>query len=701
MSGLIEQGGEVGAVQVGQVAGAGTEEMLGERGFGEAAEPVFELRQGSVENVLEGEGWERLGGCGRGVPDNVEDDLTVGWVGGVAMLGPTGGLDVHLDIARAGGGVAQLKDGAAEVGAGLAVPEAGVKNQERPAVQGPQRLTAQSLMEPKVLEETFAGDAARRGLVEPWRRGKDGAPTRILTWQENPHLAVASRSSVGQCQVEAHMNRYGQARKCHSARRNSARGFALRWVDGACGKGNQQWHDALRLCRSGWWVLTVTLGAGVLLALQAAEPDVRRDAAVEAVSRVMPAVVNIGTETVVAVQDPFESLLREFWGPYHRRGPATRTQYSLGSGVIIDEAGYLVTNDHVVRRATRVWVRLGDEAGGKEYEAKLVGENSRSDVALLKIEAKAGETFRAVRFAADDDLLLGETVMALGNPFGLGGSVSRGILSSKSRRPQVENGPMGLEDWIQTDAAINPGNSGGPLINLRGELIGLNVAVFREGQGIGFAIPVRRVTEALANISSPEFKQYWFGARIRPGGAGLVVSSLERGSPAERAGLKPGDTIVGVDGRAPRGYIDFAKAISAVGDRRDLALTVQRSDGRHEVALRLVRASSFFNALMIKQKLGMSVQEITADLAEQLGLATDQGLLVAAVDRGSAAEQAGVQRGHIVLALDGEPPGSVTELAKVLYGKPKGEKVGLDLLVQRRRGMLLLTERAVAELTVQ
>src|SRR4029434_6740283 len=125
-----------------------------------------------------------------------------------------------------------------------------------------------------------------------------------------------------------------------------------------------------------------------------------------------------------------------------------------------------------------------------------------SDVALLKIRSRDNEKFTAVRFAADDDLLLGETVLALGNPYGLGGSVSRGILSSKSRRPPLENEPLEVEDWLQTDAAINPGNGGGPLVNLRGELIGVNVAVYREGQGIGFAIPVRRVSAALGEMYS-------------------------------------------------------------------------------------------------------------------------------------------------------------------------------------------------------
>jgi S1-C subfamily serine protease len=457
------------------------------------------------------------------------------------------------------------------------------------------------------------------------------------------------------------------------------------------------WLCARRLGLAGW------LGA-LSLAMpgaQGAETDVRRDAAVEAVAQVMPAVVNIGTETIIAVRDPFEDLLQEFWGPYHRRRPSTTTQYSLGSGVIIDEAGYLVTNDHVVRRATRIQVRLEDQNGVKEYEAKLVGESSRSDIAMLKIEAKPGEKFRAVKFAADDDLLLGETVLALGNPFGLGGSVSRGILSSKSRRPAVENGPMGLEDWLQTDAAINPGNSGGPLINLRGELIGLNVAVYREGQGIGFAVPVKRVTEALLEISSPELRQLWFGARVRPGGPTLVVSSLERGSPAETAGLRVGDVIVSVNGRAPRGFLDFIKELSACGDRREVMLSLQRETAKQDAVLRMVRNATVFNAALIKQKLGLSVQEITRDLAERLGLATDEGLVVAGVDRTGPGVDAGFQRGTIILALDGHPPENLVEAAKALYAKKKGEAVTLTILMQRRRGMLLVWEQTEVLLRVQ
>jgi S1-C subfamily serine protease len=197
--------------------------------------------------------------------------------------------------------------------------------------------------------------------------------------------------------------------------------------------------------------------------LPGAEADLRRDATVEAVEKVIPSVVNIATEEIVESRDPFEDMFREFWGPYYRRRPPD-TQYSLGSGVIIDEEGYVLTNLHVVRRASRIWVKLSD---GRQFEALPIVGTTRSDVALVKLITRSGEKFKAVKFAKDDDLFLGETVLALGNPFGLGGSVSRGILSSKNRRAPKENEPLDVADWLQTDAPINFGNSGGPLVNLK------------------------------------------------------------------------------------------------------------------------------------------------------------------------------------------------------------------------------------------
>jgi serine protease Do len=447
--------------------------------------------------------------------------------------------------------------------------------------------------------------------------------------------------------------------------------------------------------------LAALLGCGLLAVLaRGAEPDVRRTPTVEAVARVLPAVVNIGTETIVEVRDPFEELLREFWEPYYRRRPV-ETQYSLGSGVIIDETGYLLTNEHVVRRASRIWVKLTEEAGGGVYEAERVAGTASRDVALLKLKAAPGERFKAVRFAADDDLLLGETVIALGNPFGLGGSVSQGILSSKSRRPAGEDGPLGIEDWLQTDAAINPGNSGGPLINLRGELIGLNVAVYREGQGIGFAIPIKRVSEALTELFSPERERLWFGARVRPAGSDLIVAAVEPGSPAERAGLRVGDHVLRVDGVRPAGFIEFNQRLLAAGDRRDVPLEVQRGSAPLKLTVRLVREATVFNAALIRQKLGLTVQELTRDLAARLGLMTPVGLYIAGVEAGSEAERVGIQRGQILLALDDQVPDDIVAAARRLYNRPAGDPVRVDLLRLLRSGRLILPQRGQVTLHVR
>ncbi|NDA65327.1 MAG: hypothetical protein EBY09_01605, partial [Verrucomicrobia bacterium] len=254
--------------------------------------------------------------------------------------------------------------------------------------------------------------------------------------------------------------------------------------------------NGLSLRRVTWFALAV--GCGLLMA-QAQVADVRRDATVTAVERAMPSVVNIATTTVVDNTDPAFRWRAEFFG-YRVRPQLAEVPSSVGSGVIIDETGYVLTNEHVVKGANRIWVKLMD---GREIEAERVAGTRKTDVALLKMKTKEGDKFTPMRFAADDDLLLGETVITLGNPFGLGGSVSKGILSSKSRRPANEDSALDVADWLQTDAAINPGNSGGPLINVRGELIGLNVAVYREGHGIGFAIPIKRVNEALSRYFTP------------------------------------------------------------------------------------------------------------------------------------------------------------------------------------------------------
>jgi S1-C subfamily serine protease len=430
------------------------------------------------------------------------------------------------------------------------------------------------------------------------------------------------------------------------------------------------------------WVTGLAMGCPALAAAPAAA-DVRRDATVEAIERVMPSVVNIATEEVVPIRDPMENLFREFFDPYWRhRQP--NTQYSLGSGVIIDEEGYVLTNFHVVGRARRVWVKLSD---GREFEADKVTGNSSTDVALIKIRLKSNERLTAVRLAADDDLMLGETVLALGNPFGLGASVSKGILSSRSRRPPTDGAPLDILDWLQTDASINPGNSGGALINLKGELIGINVAVLNQAQGIGFAVPIKRVAEKIAEIYSPEWlDSMWFGARVRPGTLPLVVTVVQPESPAELGGLRTGDVVLKAGGREPRSFVDFVNVVRASGAKQDLSLVVQRGREKRTLSVRQIQEKAFFNSDLIRRKLGVTLVEITPALGRRLGLAQGQGLYVESVEPASGAEAARMQRGMIVTSIDGQNADELIPSAKKIHGRRQGEQLRVELLIPVQRG---------------
>jgi serine protease Do len=427
----------------------------------------------------------------------------------------------------------------------------------------------------------------------------------------------------------------------------------------------------------------------------AADGDVRRDATVRAIEEVMPSVVNVSTETIVEVRDPLENVFKDFFGPDWGR----RSQKSLGSGVIIDEDGYVLTNLHVVRRANRITVTLAD---GRVFEAKPLASRLKTDVALLKLVTKGNEKFKAVRFAPDDDLLLGETVVALGNPFGLGGSVSRGILSSKARRSPIADENLNVADWLQTDAAINPGNSGGPLINLRGELIGIDVAVFKEGQGIGFAIPVKRVTEALAEIFTPEgIQSLWFGGRFQASTNGLIATVVQPESPADKAGLRPGDRILRVNEKVPQSLIELNRELISAGEKQEIRLQVQRGLDRKTLLTRLTPEKDFFNAGLIRKKLGAVLQELTPDAKVKLGLNRVQGLLFAGVDDNGPAAEAELRQGYLLQAIDGEAPENLTHAAKLLYAKRSGETVKLSLIIRRARGNFVQLVSATTEVTVR
>lgn len=442
---------------------------------------------------------------------------------------------------------------------------------------------------------------------------------------------------------------------------------------------------ATRVTTIGWACGMMLLSGGLAVGAGAGSPEgleVRRDATVNAVDKVLPSVVNIATENLVSQRDQFEDLLREFWDPfYRRRSPGTR--YNLGSGVIIEESGYILTNDHLVRRASRILVKLVEN--GREYEAEVVARDSASDLAILKMGDSGKKSFSAVELAHPEDLILGETVLALGNPFGLGGSVSRGILSSKNRRPpQEQQGPLEVDDWLQTDAAINPGNSGGPLINLNGELIGLNVAIFEQAEGIGFAIPMRRINDSLSKIFTPEtVADAWWGARVAAGHAPLEVLSVESESPAAKGGLQQGDQIVAIAGRPIADYISFVRELTSKASDQSITLGVQRSGKRQTIKVALESEGSFFNEKLIQDRTGASVQPFTNELAREYGFRSGGGLLVAGVDGGTPAAKVGLEAGMIIEGIDGQQVDDITEAAKLIH-KKRGESVVLDLLVQRR-----------------
>jgi S1-C subfamily serine protease len=455
--------------------------------------------------------------------------------------------------------------------------------------------------------------------------------------------------------------------------------------------------------RKTWWIgrLAAALMAGVgaaFIPAQGAAPenDVRRDLTVDVVERVNPSVVNIATATIVErAGDPNLEFLRRYFG-WRVQTERREEPYSVGSGVIVDEEGYILTNFHVLEHATRVQVKLWD---GKVYDAEPLVGTAQKDVAMLKIKANPGEKFKAIKLAKDDDLLLGETVLALGNPYGLGSSVTRGILSSKARRVATGDEPLNAQDWLQTDADINPGNSGGPLINLRGELIGINVAVYRQGagMGVGFAIPVRHLSSALADFFCPEASPQgvWFGARVEPLLPPLNVTSVMPGSPADKAGLKQGQRIVSVNGVVPRGLADFNRLILA-DTNHVVTVEVQQGSERRTLKSQLVTFDD-----LVRQKVGLTLLNPSKQLADSFGVRQDEVLFINEVQKDSPAERARLQPGMLVRGIDGRETGDLRDVAGVLSEKKSGDRVQLSVIMQRRYGNFVQRQDGSATLTVR
>jgi Do/DeqQ family serine protease len=397
------------------------------------------------------------------------------------------------------------------------------------------------------------------------------------------------------------------------------------------------------------------------------------------VQHVAPAVVNVYAAKVVQTRNPLfdDPIFRRFFGGGDT--PRQQVQRSLGSGVLVDPSGLIVTNVHVIEGADDVKVSLADK---REFEASVVLKDSRSDLAILRIK-DAHERFPSLEFANSDALEVGDVVLAIGNPFGVGQTVTHGIVSALAR---TQVGITDYQFFIQTDAAINPGNSGGALVDLSGKLVGINTAIFsRSGgsQGVGFAIPANMVQVVVASAKSggSVVKRPWLGAKLQPvtaeiaeslnvkRPAGALIASVYPASPALRAGLKPGDVIVAVDGQPvddPNAF-DYRFATKPLGGSVRLgvmrggketaamvALQTAPDTPRDEVTIRA--RSPFF---------GAKVANLSPALVDELHLDTMiDGVAIVDVDDGSIARNVGFQRGDVVRSVNGEAIAKTRDLVK-------------------------------------
>jgi len=400
-----------------------------------------------------------------------------------------------------------------------------------------------------------------------------------------------------------------------------------------------------------------------------------------------PAVVNVsmkrGAQPTPEAVDPF---FQQFFG----RVPP-RAQRGLGSGFVVNPDGYVVTNNHVVDGATEISVKLAD---GREFPGRVVGRDPRTDIALLKVEARGLPTIHLGDSAA---LKVGEPVMAIGNPFGLEQTVTTGIVSATGR--VIGEGPY--DDFIQTDASINPGNSGGPLINGRGQVVGINTAIVsRSGGsvGIGFAIPVNLAKPVVSQLAAAgHVTRGWLGVGIQPltadlaksfkvtGTDGALVTSVSEGSPAAKAGLKQGDVIVEYDGRPVARAGDLPRAVAETPVGRAVSLKVVRDGAPVTLTATVGRLEEPREAKAEpapgEPALGLSGRTLTPEVAQQLGVREQRGVLVTAVHDGSRAEAAGVKEGDVISQIDHRPVASVEDLRQALRRHPAGAPV--LMLVQR------------------
>ena len=430
------------------------------------------------------------------------------------------------------------------------------------------------------------------------------------------------------------------------------------------------------------------------------DTDNRRTPIVTAIEHAGPAVVNIFTEEAPRqMKNPFrdfmgDRLFEKFFDDFYQQRESGRR--SLGSGVIIDPKGYILTNEHVVARAVRVKVTLIDN---REFEGKVVGADIKSDLAVIKIDPDRPLPY--VKMGRSDDLMIGETVVAIGNPFGLKHTVTTGIISALDRTIHASERQV-FNDFIQVDASINPGNSGGPLLNINGSLIGINTAIFKEGQGIGFAIPIdnaRRIVDDLLQYGT--VRRGWLGVSVQnltPKVArhfglghvhGVLVTNVFRKSPAKRAGLQPGDVLLSIDDHEIADKPDYFRQIASytVDDRFQLGYL--REGRRRRVDVHISPVSPDAAGEMAKQWLGVSVRDINWKHAKRYNIMARNGVVVTKVRQSGPSREVGILPGDVIRQMNESKIRNMEEFNKAIL--EAGKLNSVLLLVQRGRNSYYVT----------
>ena len=379
-------------------------------------------------------------------------------------------------------------------------------------------------------------------------------------------------------------------------------------------------------------------------------------------------------------------------------GDGAIRERSLGSGVIVDPKGFILTNRHVVEKADRIRVRFEDDPPGVQHDAKVIGTDQETDLAVIKVEVD--KPLPAAKMGNSDGMQVGDWVLAIGSPFGQAGTVTAGIVSAKGR--DIVPGRQ-FQTFIQTDAAINPGNSGGPLVNLNGEVIGINTAILSETNayaGIGFALPSKTVVDVYNQLTGPEHKVsrgsigIMFDAvenpaiaRVYGSGSGVPISSVVAGSPADQAGLKVGDTVTSVDGKKVTKGSELVSEIAARKPGTKVALGFLRNGKSQDATVTIADRSKLFAQRLGEDqenddenapkpsKFGVTVRKVTPEMADRLDIPAGKGVIVQDVKPGSFAEDVNLGRGDIILEINKMPVNSEEEFAKIESSMKSGQDV--------------------------